>query len=117
MVPQAQQEPLNPRPFEVTVEHRGSTLIAVLVGELDLASEGLLREALASGDQGWSELLIDLRQLDFMDSCGIKLLLEQRAVVLGAGREFGVVLGDGPARRVFDLVGLTGEMVRDAPAP
>jgi anti-sigma B factor antagonist len=103
---------LTPTPFEAAVERRGPAVVVVLSGELDLAAEERFREALASERDGWSELVIDLSELEFIDSCGVRLILEQEHGAKAAGRRFRVLLGEGPARRVFHLLGLDGGVSR-----
>ena len=64
-----------PPRFEVTAEpdpERGGTLLR-LSGELDLVSEPGFEEALAAVEA--PPVRIDLSQLDFMDSTGLRALL------------------------------------------
>ena len=60
--------------FDLTVEHdEGGATRLTLRGELDLATAARLEQALAqSGD----DVLLDLRGLTFMDSTGVRVLLE-----------------------------------------
>ena len=98
---------LGPTVFEAAVERQGATTVIALCGEMDLASEERFLEAVATASKG--PLVIDLRQVAFIDSSGVRLILEQRARQrANGGAPLSVVLGDeGPARRVFDLLELT----------
>ena len=49
---------------------------------------------------------IDLSELDFMDSSGVRLVLLAENTARAAGRRVSVHLGDGAARRVFQTLGL-----------
>ena len=62
-----------PPRFEVASEHADGTMLLRLTGELDLVSEPVLAEALAQGDG--QPLRIDLSELAFMDSTGLRALL------------------------------------------
>jgi anti-sigma B factor antagonist len=65
---------VNDLDFDLSVEHdeRGTCRLTVR-GELDLATAARLEQALAeAGD----DVLLDLRGLTFMDSTGVRVLLE-----------------------------------------
>jgi anti-anti-sigma factor len=75
-----------------------------LVGELDLATVGALKDALEPYVRRWGALFMDLSELSFIDSMGMQLLTE----VANRRRTGPVVLTGAPKRfrRLFDLVGL-----------
>ena len=60
--------------FDLTLERdeRGASRVT-LRGELDLATAARLEQALAQAGDG---VLLDLRELTFMDSTGVRVLLE-----------------------------------------
>jgi anti-sigma B factor antagonist len=62
-----------PPRFEVTTEEADGTAVVHLLGELDLVSEPVLAEALAQA--GGRPLRVDLSELQFMDSTGLRALL------------------------------------------
>jgi anti-anti-sigma factor len=62
-----------PPRFEVASENADGTIVLRLAGELDLVSEPVLADALAQGDG--QPLRIDLSELAFMDSTGLRALL------------------------------------------
>jgi anti-sigma B factor antagonist len=85
----------------------GEVRVVVLSGELDLANattaEGALDAALADPNGG---LVIDLRELEFIDSTGIALLVSMLNRDAGSGR-VRFVPSDFPAvTRVLELTGL-----------
>ena len=53
----------------------GDTRTLRLSGELDLASAGILEEALEEALAGKGRIVLDLRQLTFIDSTGIAILI------------------------------------------
>jgi anti-anti-sigma factor len=59
--------------FDLTVAHEQGTTRLTLRGELDLGTAGQLESALAEAD---GDVLLDLRGLTFMDSTGVRVLLE-----------------------------------------
>ena len=72
-------------------------------GELDISTVAALRSQVAELRQvGFSDLTVDLRQLTFMDACGVHLLLAIDTDCREAGGTLRV-LATGPARRLLDL--------------
>lgn len=66
--------------FEVHSSGLGDTCTITVTGELDLASTPDLRDALARAEGGaWAVIMLDLAQLTFIDSAGIRVLLEAAA--------------------------------------
>jgi len=68
-----------------------------LVGELDLATVPILREALESLPQG-EQVTIDLSQLEFIDSCGLRELSTYASSLNGNGP---LILENVPDRVTF----------------
>jgi anti-anti-sigma factor len=62
-----------PPRFEALVEHADGAVVIRLVGELDLVSEPVLAGALEQADG--QPLRVDLSELAFMDSTGLRVLL------------------------------------------
>lgn len=87
--------------------HRESAILA-LIGELDLDTvaivEAELRELV---DRGFASLLVDLADLTFIDSTGLRLLFGWTRAAAEGGPRFGVLSGPSPAaRRALELAGL-----------
>jgi anti-anti-sigma factor len=62
-----------PPRFEVEVEDADGAVVVRLIGELDLVSEPVLADALEQADG--RPLRVDLSELAFMDSTGLRALL------------------------------------------
>ena len=79
---------------------------AALTGEIDLSTvddaEIQLRSAIEHGN---GLLAIDLRQVTFLDSSGLRLLLRINKELGDAGRRLIVVQGPRRVARVFELTG------------
>jgi anti-anti-sigma factor len=105
-------------PFNIVFQQEGAVRIARLSGELDLASVDRFREEMAAAVEvaRGGTLLVDLRPLTFMDSTGIRLLLELRAESERDGFELSVINGTRTVRRVLQVSGVDGVLpLRDAP--
>lgn len=87
-----------------TREQPDGSVVVVLAGELDIASAPSLNEALAAiADRG---VVLDLRQLDFIDSTGLHSLVKADRRAREAGKPFVIVRGRQQVQRVFDVTGV-----------
>jgi len=95
-----------PMPGQLLVESRSEDdrLVLSLRGELDLTSvphfEHELKEAEASSPR---RLVIDLSGLDFMDSTGLRALLQARERAKGEDYELTLRRGPRQVQRVLEL--------------
>jgi anti-sigma B factor antagonist len=93
--------------LEITTEqHKGQTRMA-LVGELDIASAPRFEEGLArvEGDTPGT-LVLDLRQVEFIDSTGLRAVIAADERARKAGRRLVVVRGPAAVERVFSVTQL-----------
>lgn len=85
----------------------GTSVEVVLTGELDISTYDDALQRLEEAERGGPDVLVvDLAELQFVDSTGVRLILfaDERARL--AGRRLALRLGDGLARRVFAALGL-----------
>ena len=79
---------------------------AALTGEIDLSTvedvESGLRKAI---DGGTGAVALDLREVSFLDSSGLRLLLRLHKDMSDAGRRLVLVQGPRRVARVFELTG------------
>jgi anti-sigma B factor antagonist len=78
----------------------------ILHGELDLATQGDLREALLAEHRSGTAVVVVLDQLDYLDSAGIGELVEGRERASKGGQRFAVTPGSGNVRRVLWITGV-----------
>jgi anti-sigma B factor antagonist len=93
--------------FWVDVQPERERVRVIPHGELDLVTVQQLEtqiDELRSG--GFPRIVLDLRQLTFMDSTGLRLLLELDAQSRADGFGFAIVDGEGPVRRLLELTGV-----------
>jgi anti-anti-sigma factor len=84
----------------------------ILLGELDLAQEARLTEAFAETRDECTELVVDLRELDFIGSIGLRVLLLEADRAKLEARRFGVIVGSGAPCRLFDILRIDESMIR-----
>ncbi|GII59355.1 anti-sigma F factor antagonist [Planotetraspora thailandica] len=96
--------------FEATTEHRPPFTIIKARGELDIAAEPTFQNAVdAALDQSPQRLVFDLSELRFMDSAGIRVILDVYRR-LGMGERV-VVCGLSPRlQRIFYVLGVIGRV-------
>jgi anti-anti-sigma factor len=92
--------------FELTTARdEGGALRVAVRGELDLATAGRLEAALA--DPAAARVRVDLRGLTFMDSTGVRTLLQATEDARAAGRDLRFRMPeDGEARVVLMETGI-----------
>jgi anti-sigma B factor antagonist len=77
-----------------------------LRGELDLASAPQMEAGLAAAEQGRpARLVVDLSGLAFIDSTGLRLLLQADARAREHGYELIIRRGEESVQRVFEVTG------------
>jgi anti-sigma B factor antagonist len=106
---QGQRPPL----FRVDVQPERERVRVVPHGELDLLTVRQL-DAQIDGlrSSGVGTIVLDLRQLTFMDSTGLRLLLSLDAAARSDGVGFSIIDGEGPVRRLLELTRLDGHFPR-----
>ena len=83
-----------------------------LSGELDLSTvQQLEREVATSVDGSAGLVVLDLRELGFLDSAGLRILLRLQQRVTGAGGDLVLVKGPRRVHRVFELTGAEDELL------
>jgi anti-anti-sigma factor len=79
----------------------GRTAVIALAGELDIAGAAALERELAGLDAG--AVVVDLRELGFIDSSGLRALAVAAQRAKHAGHRFALVPGAAQVMRVFDV--------------
>lgn len=103
--------------FSVVVHNQGGASVLAVSGELDLRTSPELEEQLARAfDSGAELVILDLRQIEFMDSTGLRVLLGAHQRANESGRRFALVRGADQVERVLTLTGVRDLLtVVDAP--
>ncbi len=105
-----------PGDLRVEVHPEGAAVRVVPVGELDLATVGQL-EAELDGLRaaGLGEVVLDLRELAFIDSTGVRLILAEERGAREDGREFGLIGGPPAVQRILEISGVVEHLRFRAP--
>jgi anti-anti-sigma factor len=103
--------------LEVTTQDSGGQVTISLKGELDLSSVGKVQKELRRVEaEGPALLILDLSNLTFLDSTGLRAVVTADERARENGRRFVVVRGPDAVQRVFAITRLEErlEMVDDA---
>ena len=91
------------------VEHRDRVVVVIVQGELDVASSPRLVDAvveLGGAGGGDGAVVIDMAGVGFMDSSGLRALLDCERSCRDGGRRFALARPSDTVRRVLELVDL-----------
>ena len=94
-------------PLSIRSERRGETHRVAPAGELDIATVELLGRELASVEETDAEMIVlDLSGLSFIDSTGLRLVLDINERCGGETNRLRVIAGSPAVDRLLDIVGL-----------
>jgi anti-anti-sigma factor len=95
------------QPFSVDVKRHGTAAVILLHGDFALAHEKQFRQRVDEIPITRVEkLVLDLRDVSFVDSTGLRMILELWSWSRRDDFEFGIVPGEGQAHKVLRLAGL-----------
>jgi anti-anti-sigma factor len=99
------------KPFSIDVQRTDGYVRVILAGELDIATHGdadvVLRDV---QDAGSPLVVLDLRELKFMDSTGLRLLVQADSRARESGQRLAIVRGPEAVHRVLEITGLDAKL-------
>ena len=93
--------------FRVEESRQGETIVLTLHGELDLVSAGAVAARLDALRAAGVPVLLDLDALDFMDSSGLRMVLNAAEASDAGDWEFALTPGPEQVRRLFESTCVT----------
>jgi anti-anti-sigma factor len=107
----------DPTGFSISISERDGRAVVVVRGELDLATAPDLETALSELQEGGQDVVVDLRELEFMDSTGLRTLVAAHARAEDVGQTLVIVrpLPGAPIERILAIAGVASvlELVDD----
>jgi len=95
------------RPFDVRAERRDTGVVVVASGEIDLWSAPDVRAAMVAHEARDRGVVLDLREVTFIDSSGLGVIVGQHKRAQEHGEQFAVAVGGAAAvQRILELSGL-----------
>jgi anti-anti-sigma factor len=93
--------------FDISERHGpGDAVILALSGELDMATVGVLTKRLDDAARIRQPVVLDLSELQFIDSSGLRAFLKATAEASRDGWSFAITRAPERIRRVFDVAGV-----------
>jgi anti-sigma B factor antagonist len=93
--------------IDLKTEDGGETLVFGLRGSLDLATSPTVRAALTDAtEKGHHDVIVDLTQLEFLDSTGLGALIGAHRRAAEHGGSFRLIVTEGPIFRLLNITGL-----------
>jgi anti-sigma B factor antagonist len=93
--------------FEIRTESTPSVAYLALSGEFDLAAEPEFAQQLSRVEEnGFRKVVLDLKEVTFIDSTGLRLILGLWERSRERGAELVLVRGPEAVQRVFEVTGL-----------
>lgn len=94
--------------LRIDVRREPDRVVLELHGELDLLGAPLLQEEIAKVEpDGPGIVVLDLRELEFVDSAGLRVILAARERSQRHGREFALTPGSEQVQRLFTIAGVS----------
>lgn len=95
------------QPFSVTVSSDGDRSTVALRGELDLSGIDRARQAIEQAESAESPLLVlDLSELEFIDSTGLEVMLRAARRAHDSGRRLIVARPSRYVRRLLEMTAI-----------
>ncbi len=103
--------------LRIDIRKETDRAILSLDGELDMANAPLLQSALDDAElASVSTVVLDLQQLQFIDSTGLRIILATRERCRERGQEFAITPGSDQVQRLLSVTGV-GEHLRTVAKP
>jgi anti-anti-sigma factor len=100
--------PSHPPAFGIDTARSGDAVRLAVRGELDLATAPAVDEALRAAAASARLVVLDLQGVTFLDSTGLRTVLQADARSRADGHDLVVVRGPQAVDRVFALAGVDG---------
>src|SRR4051794_32971857 len=98
--------------LKIRASREQNTATVVASGEIDLSTVDELRSAVTGAADDVETLLLDLTDVEFIDSAGLGGLLELRSTLRSRRVTLQISAGDGPVKQAMQITGLS-ELLAD----
>ena len=95
----------NPDLLRISVEHVEEARLLRVAGEIDISTVGELRRQVRDARRGPGTVLVDLAEVEFMDSSGLHVLIDA-----SADSRFFILCPSRAVRRLLDATGTRDEL-------
>lgn len=93
--------------FRIDVHPERECVRVAALGEVDLATVSMLQAQLGElRDTGFDAIVLDLREVSFLDSSGVAAIVAEDRLARSNGHSFMLIAGPPAVQRVLDICGL-----------
>jgi anti-anti-sigma factor len=103
--------------FSCTAKAVADGVAIIVAGDVDLAAHQAFEAEVEQAWDGSSRLVIDLSQVTFLDSMGLRVLVQTRQRATESGSDFVLAGPSTPVLRVLELAGVTQVFTLVEPLP
>jgi anti-sigma B factor antagonist len=105
--------------LSLELRREGDGAVVAAHGDIDLSTLAKAAATLDAAREGARTLILDLRAVGFMDTSGLRLVIEERRRAAESDCRFAIVRGSSRVQRLFEIAGLDGddELFIDTPPP
>jgi anti-anti-sigma factor len=97
--------------LQIDVRHETGRAVVTLTGELDMASAETLQQALDQESLSAEPMVVlDLEQLQFIDSTGLRIILRALERCRAHGQDFAITRGSAQVRRLLSITGVAAHL-------
>ncbi len=94
-------------PFRVEVHTEPDRVVVAPWGDVDVETVTSIRRVLEDLRlSGWAHVVLDSRGITFLDSTGLRMLLEEQRAGEGPERSFAIIRGSRAVARALEVSGL-----------
>lgn len=95
--------------LSLEVRREGDAAVVAARGDIDISTEAKATAALDGARAGARSLVLDLREVGFMDTSGLRLIIEEQRRAAASGYRFAVIRGPGRVQRLLEIAGLADD--------
>ena len=92
----------------IEMKKEGSALTIALEGRLDTVTSPELEKALADSLADVTSLVFDLKNLEYVSSAGLRVLMTAQKALMPSGGKVAVAHPNDMVRGILDMTGLSG---------
>jgi anti-sigma B factor antagonist len=103
---------IDPSGFSISTAERDGHAVVAVRGELDLATAPELESTVFERLDAGQTVVLDLRELDFMDSSGVRVLVAAHARATDGGPDFAIVRppAGSEVAKILDIAGVEQQL-------
>jgi anti-anti-sigma factor len=95
--------------LKLEVRRIGQASVVSARGDIDLSTVTQAAEAMDAARTDRGPVFLDLREVGFMDTSGLRLIIEEQQRAAADGYRFAVLPGPPKVQRLFEIAGLAGD--------